>query len=412
MAPVDRNRRRVALAGAALVGASATGRARASSAPQADAVRRRRLVVVMLRGAVDGLSVVIPHGDAGYLRNRDEIAIPQREALPLDRLFSLHPALAPLMPGWSAGRLAFLQASGSHDPTRSHFDAQDFMETATPGRRSTPDGWMNRLLSVLGEGDDQPMGLNTGPSTPRILTGPAMVTSLAAFDRASAAGPSHAMTEALGRMHAQDASTLRSWNALRATARAAVDTGDSEARGEMSPPAARAADGALARDAARLGALLRRAEGVRAAFLPVGGWDTHVNQGGVRGALADRLGALAASLDALARGLGDRLDDTVVLVMSEFGRTVRQNGTRGTDHGHGNAMWLLGGPVDGGRVHGEWPGLESSALHEGRDLAVTTDFRQVIAEVLEKHLRLDDRAIARVLPDGAGPGDRRGLLRG
>jgi uncharacterized protein (DUF1501 family) len=158
----------------------------------------------------------------------------------------------------------------------------------------------------------------------------------------------------------------------------------------------------LAADAARLGRLMRKEPELRAAFLSVGGWDTHVAQGAARGQLANRLQALAGGLDALATGLGERFDDTVILVMSEFGRTVRQNGTRGTDHGHGNVMWLMGGGVRGGRVHGQWPGLDASALHEGRDLAITTDFRQVIAAILERHLGLSDAGLARVLPDGAG----------
>jgi hypothetical protein len=154
---------------------------------------------------------------------------------------------------------------------------------------------------------------------------------------------------------------------------------------------------------------------MRAGFLSVGGWDTHNAQGGVRGELANRLRGLANGLDALARSLDDQLDDTVIVVMSEFGRTVRQNGTRGTDHGHGNVMWLLGGPVMGGRVAGRWTGLDSAALYEGRDLAVTTDFRRVIAQVLERHLKLDDRALATVMPDGVGPsepGGRADLIRG
>jgi uncharacterized protein (DUF1501 family) len=393
----------------------------------------------MLRGAVDGLSVVVPHADPDYRRNRPEIAIASPGAadgaLRLNAHFGLHPALAGLMPWWQSGRLGFVHASGSHDPTRSHFDAQDHMESATPGRRSTPEGWMNRLLTELAAGptDPQVQGVNLGTAMPRILAGPAQVAALplAVNDRPGIA-PSAAQTAALDRLFAAQPSTERAWSTLRQTQETITQA---MAQPAMSPssmsPANMGASGmtqaqgmdagtapgavplvGLANEASRLGRLLRHEPGLRAAFLSVGGWDTHVAQGAARGALADRLRGLAGGLNALAGQLGEQLDHTVIVVLSEFGRTVRQNGTRGTDHGHGNVMWLLGGPVQGGRVAGEWPGLEQSAQHDGRDLAVTTDFRQVLAEVLERHMRLDERALAQVLPDGPGPGSRPGVIAG
>jgi uncharacterized protein (DUF1501 family) len=383
-----------------------------------------KLVVVMLRGAVDGLSVVVPHGDPAYARNRAEIAIatPGRPdgALPLDARFGLHPALASMLPLWSADRLAFVHASGSPDPTRSHFDAQDFLETATPGRRSTPDGWMNRLLKVLADpatdaGRPPVQAVNLGAIMPRILTGPMPVASLPAGGAdQQRGGGSRALGQALDRLYAEDAVAGASWQAMRETRQAMQDAAASGMEPGMDPGIARGAVplAGLSQDAARLGRLMRREPGMRAAFFSVGGWDTHTNQGGARGQLATRLQTLAGGLTALAQELDDRLDDTVVIVMSEFGRTVRQNGTQGTDHGHGNVMWLMGGGVRGGRVHGEWPGLETNALHEGRDLAVTTDFRQVIASVLERHLRLDDRQMAYVLPEGPGRSSRLDLLAG
>lgn len=383
-----------------------------------------KLVVVMLRGAVDGLSVVVPYGDPAYGRNRAEIAIapPGRSdgALPLDTRFGLHPALASMLPLWSADRLAFVHASGSPDPTRSHFDAQDYLETATPGRRSTPDGWMNRLLKVLADptadaARSPVQAVNLGAIMPRILTGPMPVASLPAGGAdQQRGGGSPALAHALDRLYAEDAITGASWQAMRETRRAMQDAASSGMDAGMDPGIARGAVplAGLSQDAARLGRLMRREPGMRAAFFSVGGWDTHTNQGGARGQLATRLQTLAGGLTALAQELDDRLDDTVVIVMSEFGRTVRQNGTQGTDHGHGNVMWLMGAGVRGGRVHGEWPGLEASALHEGRDLAVTTDFRQVIASVLERHLRLDDRQLAYVLPEGPGRSSRPDLLAG
>jgi uncharacterized protein (DUF1501 family) len=406
-------RRDLLVRGAALgLAAGAFGR---PGAARAQAPSDPRLVVVMLRGAVDGLSVVVPHGDREYGRLRAEIAIAAPGApdgaLPADGLFGLHPALEPLMPMWASQRLAFVHASGSHDPTRSHFDAQDHMETGTPGRRSTPDGWMNRLLQVLGgpQPDATVRGVNLGPAMPRILLGGAQVAALPT-GAPPASGPSPTLASALDRVYSADPDAAGAWTALRDTRRAMAQAMTDGMEAGIAPGAVPLA--VIERDAGRLGRLMRREPGLKAAFFSVGGWDTHVGQGGARGQLANRLGALARGLDALARGLDDRFDDTVVVVMSEFGRTARQNGTQGTDHGHGNAMWLLGGGVQGGRVHGRWPGLDAAALHEGRDLAVTTDFRQVIAEVLERHLRLDDRAIARVLPDGVGPGSRAGVLRG
>jgi uncharacterized protein (DUF1501 family) len=383
-----------------------------------------KLVVVMLRGAVDGLSVVVPHGDPAYARNRAEIAsaAPGRPdgALPLDALFGLHPALASMLPLWSADRLAFVHASGSADPTRSHFDAQDYLETATPGRRSTPDGWMNRLLKVLADpatdaGRPAVQAVNLGAIMPRILTGPIPVASLPAGGAdQQRGGGSPALAQALDRLYAGDLIAGASWQAMRETRQAMQDAAASGMDPGMDPGIARGAIplAGLSQDAARLGRLMRREPGMRAAFFSVGGWDTHTNQGGARGQLATRLQTLAGGLTALAQELDDRLDDTVVIVMSEFGRTVRQNGTQGTDHGHGNVMWLMGAGVRGGRVHGEWPGLETTALHEGRDLAVTTDFRQVIASVLERHLRLDDRQLAYVLPEGPGRSSRPDLLAG
>jgi uncharacterized protein (DUF1501 family) len=390
----------------------------------ADRSSQSKLVVVMLRGAVDGLSVVVPHGDPAYSRNRAEIAIaaPGRSdgALPLGALFGLHPALASMLPLWSADRLAFVHASGSPDPTRSHFDAQDFLETATPGRRSTPDGWMNRLLKVLADpaadvARPPVQAVNLGATMPRILTGPMPVASLPAGGAdQQRGGGSPALSQALDRLYADDRIAGASWQAMRETRQAMLAATSADMDAGMDPGIARGAVplAGLSRDAARLGRLMRREPGMRAAFFSVGGWDTHTNQGGARGQLATRLQTLAGGLTALAQELDDRLDDTVVIVMSEFGRTVRQNGTQGTDHGHGNVMWLMGAGVRGGRVHGEWPGLEASALHEGRDLAVTTDFRQVIAAVLERHLRLDDRQLAYVLPDGPGRSPRPDLLAG
>lgn len=406
-----RNLLRQTLAGTALTAASGLGGirlalAQGNAAMPAAGTRPARLVVVLLRGAADGLSIVVPHGEAAYYQARGSIAVARPGeadgALPLTPLFGLHPALAPLMPLWQAGQMGFVQASGSHDPTRSHFDAQDYMESATPGRKSTPDGWLNRLAAVLaGPGAtaeaQRLLALNLGPVPPRIFAGEAAVASLAtgpsAVTRAVLDRPRYA--EAFGQLYGGDdrlSLAVREATATRREIMSQLMSDDPKA------DAGSLALNGLSRDTARLGQLMARDARIRLAFVPVGGWDTHANQGNGRGQLANRLTLLAQALDALVHGLGDQLPHTSILVLSEFGRTVRQNGTNGTDHGHGNVAWLIGGGVRGGQVHGAWPGLEASALHEGRDLAVTTDFRDIVADLLERRFRLSDRALAQVLP--------------
>jgi uncharacterized protein (DUF1501 family) len=380
---------------------------------------RRKLVVIMLRGAVDGLSVVAPYADRHYLAARPTLALPppgtEGGVLPLDAAFGLHPSLGRLKPYWDQGALGFVHASGSPDTTRSHFDAQEYMETGTPGRKSTADGWMNRLLAELPGEHTPTRAVNMGRVPARILAGPASVATLGLGPKAlqDKAIDDARMQSALDRLYAGD-------GALERTYRDAVGSRDDMKRSlaNAEPAPARAAPGersmdpsadngappprSFAADAYRLGRLIRNDPNTQLAFTSVGGWDTHVGQGASRGQLATRLGHLGEGLDALARGLDDSLRDTVILVMSEFGRTVAQNGTGGTDHGRANVMWLLGGPVAGGKVLGEWPGLDAAALADGRDLAVTTDFRHVIAAVLQRHLGVGDEAMSRVFPGLGG----------
>ncbi|MFG6442022.1 DUF1501 domain-containing protein [Roseateles sp. LKC17W] len=369
----------------------------------------KKLVVVMLRGAVDGLSVVAPHGERDYAAGRPQIALPVPGAedglLKLDSLFGLHPSLAMLKRHWDGGQLAFVHASGSPDATRSHFDAQDYFESGTPGRKSTPDGWMNRLLAAL-PGEPAPTrAISQGSTPPRIFAGTASVANLGlgpnALQRRSIDNPQ--MQAGLAKLYAQDpalSATLRDTTEGRGEMARSMASGMAPGERSMDPTADAGAPSArsFAADALRLGTLIRKDPHTQLAFTAVGGWDTHVNQGAARGQLANRLASLGQGLDALATGLGDAYRDTVIVVASEFGRTVRQNGNGGTDHGRGNVMWLLGGPVAGGRVLGEWPGLDRAALADGRDLAVTTDFRQVLAAVLQRHLGLPDSALASVFP--------------
>src|SRR2546428_23986 len=247
------------------------------------------LVCLFQRGALDGLNMIVPHGDPIYYQERPRIAVPEKDVLDLDGYFGLHPRLAALKPLWEAKNLAAIHAIGSPDATRSHFDAQDYMESGTPGLKATPDGWLNRYCQHDREHQDTP---------------------------------------------------------FRAVA-----------------------------------------------FADVTGWDTQVNQGATEGQLAGRLSELGEALAACTRDVGERMRDVVVLTMSEFGRTVRENGSSGTDHGHATAMLVLGGPVNGGRVLGKWPGLDPAQRFEGRDVAVTTDFRDLFAELLARHLGARDLSV-------------------
>jgi uncharacterized protein (DUF1501 family) len=361
---------------------------------------RKRLIVIFLRGAVDGLNIVVPYGESAYYQSRPRIAVPRPDqangALDLDGHFGLNPNLAPILPLWKQGSLAFVHAAGSPDVTRSHFDAQDFMESGTPGIKSTSDGWMNRLLGNLG-GNNPVQAINVGATMPRILSGPRSVASLAtgrgsvsfsALDRpqvASAFDSLYGGNDPLSK-------TYQEGRSARKTIMEDLSSPDAEMKA--------ANNGALsvngfAGDAQRLARLMVRDPNVQLGFLAVGGWDTHVNEAGQ---LNNRLRQLAEGIATLAQTLGSIYSDTTIVVLSEFGRTVRENGNGGTDHGHGNAIWLAGGSVKGGKVYGQWPGLSSGQLYEGRDLMVTTDFREVISAVLEQHLQLDNARIRKVLP--------------
>jgi uncharacterized protein (DUF1501 family) len=371
-------------------------------AATSDSPTRQKLVVVMLRGAVDGMNVVAPVGDSNYARLRPSIALAaagqEGGALDLDGYFGLHPALAPLMPLWAAKKLAFVHASGSPDTTRSHFDAQDYMESGTPGAKSTADGWMNRLVSLL-PGDATPSrALSIGPVMPRILAGASTAVNLpngAAGTRAdvldrpvvgSAFDQMYAGHERFGRVYADGRSAHKEvMEASMSREMQAADNGAPLPNG-------------FPDDAARLATLMRNNGKIQVAFVALGGWDTHARQGAATGQLAGRLAPLGLGLATLAERLGPLFENTTVIVMSEFGRTARENGNGGTDHGHGNAMWVMGGKVAGGKVYGDWQGVGDAALNEGRDLPVTTDFRAVLAQVAERHLRLPDRQLAKLFP--------------
>ncbi|MBM4267870.1 MAG: DUF1501 domain-containing protein [Deltaproteobacteria bacterium] len=372
---------------------------------------RRVLVAIFQRGAVDGLNMVVPHGEPTYYSLRPTIAIqpPGSEggALDLDGDFGLHPSMSALLPSWQAGELAIVHACGSHDPTRSHFDAQDYMETGLPGDGAT-EGWLARHLRSSANGGALRAVSLTG-SIPRVLAGAVEVYAAPSLTDLTLGRSTEAAIArtALERMYGPRSDllgvtvrdTLANFDVFSALDREVYRP----ANGAVYPA------GELGTQLREVAQVLKADLGVEVAFLDVEGWDTHANQGGSAGELANRLRNLADALAAFRLDLGESMAEVSVLTMSEFGRTAAENGTRGTDHGHGTAMLLLGGTVRGGRVYGAWPGLRSAELYEGRDLAVTTDFRSLFAEVAVRHLGNPD--VASVFPGFAwDPTSRLGVV--
>lgn len=406
--------RRTLLKSAGMAALLPFGRAGWAFAADAAAAPGKRMIVVMLRGAVDGLNVVVPYADDDYYALRPNIAIPRPGAndgaLDLDGRFGLHPALAPILPLWQSRKLAFVQACGSPDPTRSHFDAQDYMESGTPGRKGTQDGWMNRLLAQMPGPSTPTRAVSVGPVMPRILTGNIEASNIASGSAASRPTvlDRPKINKAFSQMYQGDDKYSKSFQEAQETHKEVMGSLDDEmkaANGGAPLP------NGFPDDAQRLAHLMRNDHNVQFAFMALGGWDTHVNQGTVKGQLANRLEPLGTGLATLAQQLGPTFDDTTIVVMSEFGRTVKQNGNNGTDHGHGNVMWVLGGGVNGGKVYGDWQGLDNAHLYEGRDVPVTTDFRWVLAQVAERHLRMSDAALQQVFPEISGRMPGFNLLR-
>jgi uncharacterized protein (DUF1501 family) len=371
-------------------------------AAQAASARQKILVAVFQRGAVDGLNMIVPFGERAYYQSRPSIAIPRPNvkdgALDLDGFFGLHPRMAPLAPLFASGELAIVHACGSHDDTRSHFDAQDYMESGTPGIKSTRDGWLNRYLHAREHERASPFrAVALAPHLPRTLQGaaPALaVGQLAAFG-VRAGSSSGTMATSFEAQYAEAADTL-----LRPTGQEAFDAvrmlKDANVSGYAPAAGADYPRSGFGEALKQVAQLVKADVGLEVAFTELGQWDHHANEGAAVGQLANRLDDFARGIAAFTRDLGDRMADVVLVTMSEFGRTVRENGNRGTDHGHGNAMLVLGGGVKGGKVYGRWPGLERDRLWQGRDLAITTDFRDVFAEIVTRHLGARD--ISKVFP--------------
>ncbi len=374
---------------------------------------KKQLVVLFQRGAADGLNIVVPFGEPDYYRLRPSIAIPapssgRRDsgfrlanpelngdcAVDLDGFFGLHPSLAPLATLFHKNELAIVQAAGSPDPTRSHFDAQDFMESGTPGLKATEDGWLNRAIGNIPEENASPFrAVAMGSILPRMLRGFAPAIALPDVKQFKVMAQNSNMNQvAEGGFEAMYAQTVD--HALRGTGTEtfeAIDMLRKADPGKYQPEhGANYSKSRLGQSLQQIGQLLKADIGTEVLFVDCGGWDNHVNEGGVQGQLANLLKDLGQGMAAFRQDMGDRMENIVFVTMSEFGRTAKENGNRGTDHGHANCMFVMGGDVKGGKVYGRWPGLNEGQLNDGRDLALTTDFRSVLGEILQKHVGVRD----------------------
>ena len=393
------------------VGSVPTWLSRAVYAGEAPSERKKIFIAIFQRGAVDGLNVVIPHAEPNYYSLRPSIAIPRpdgtdRSAIDLDGHFGLNPALRALKPLWDSKQLAIIEAVGSPDPTRSHFDAQDYMESGTPGQKITYDGWLNRAL--LREIHSSPVrAVSLSPDLPRTLRGKNAAVAIGNINDFQIREAPAAVT--FESMYGTSADQV-----LNGTARETFDavklmqsiqkTSYTPANGAHYPK------GRLGQSLQQIARIIKANVGLEVAFTDVGGWDTHVNEVGPQphvGQLANLLRDFGDALAAFSQDMGDRMADVTLVTMSEFGRTVKENGNRGTDHGHANAMFVLGGGVRGGKMYGDWPGLAQEQLYEGRDLNVVTDFRTVLSELVAK--QMGNRQLSTVFP-GFRPGNNLGIL--
>ncbi len=359
----------------------------------APAPAKKKMVVLFQRGAMDGLNVVVPFAEPNYYRLRPTIAIPAPQqggadaALDLDGFFGLHPSLQPLLPLFRNNQLAIVQAVGSPDPTRSHFDAQDYMESGTPGVKSTDDGWLNRAMQSTPEDSASPFrAVAFGNYLPRTLQGAAPAIAIPDLKQFKMYGPQQTIEGGFEAMYAQTID-----QAMRGVGSETFEAIDQLKK--IDPSKYTPENGAeypksrFGQSLQEIAELFKADVGLEVAFLDSGGWDHHVNEGGVQGQLSNLLRDLGQGIAAFHQDMGDRMQDVVFVSMSEFGRTAHENGNRGTDHGHANCMFVMGGDVQGGKVYARWPGMSDEQLYQNRDLAVTTDYRSVLGEIMTKHMR-------------------------
>ena len=413
--------RRIFLRGSAVVmagmGAAPLWLTRAAAA---ESRKNKTLVAIFLRGAADGLNIVVPFGDKRYRELRPTLAIappsgqnngnggPFGPAIDLDGTFALNGSLQPLKALWDRKQLAIVEATGSPDPTRSHFDAQDYMESGTPGK-SVAGGWLNRALPAAAADASPLRAVAFGNQVPRTLRGEREVIAIGSAQQFKIGNEETAAI--LRNMYSlsPDAAFRRTgtdaFEAMKMIA--SIGQGAREAESGLGGPGVPryGQGGELGRSLQELARLIKADAGVEAAFAEIGGWDHHGNE---NQQLANLLRQFSSAIAAFCQDMGDRMEDIILVTMSEFGRTVEENGNGGTDHGHGGLMMVLGGAVQGGKIYGEWPGLEKEQLYEGRDLAVTTDFRAVLSELVRGHLGQND--LSAVFP-GFQSGAPLGLLR-
>jgi len=392
--------------------------------------KRKTLVAIFMRGAADGLNIVVPFGDPRYRDMRPNLGLqpprPQDEnqnngpfgpVIDLNGKFGLHAGLRPFKELWDKRQLAIVEATGSPDPSRSHFDAQDYMESGTPGK--TGNGWLNRALGSPGLNASPLRAVALANRVPRTLRGEYEAIALGNIqdfnisdqERLAILSNMYSLTpDATMRRTGKDA--FEAMKMLRSMVK--EQPANTERQAMFAPGVAGPFQnnrpsynmgGQLGRNLQELSRLIKSDAGVEAAFAEVDGWDHHQNE---NNQLPNLLNQFSNAIAAFCHDLGDRMEDVVIVTMSEFGRTAEENGTGGTDHGHGSLMMVLGGPVQGGKIYGEWPGLEKEQLFEGRDLAVTTDFRIVLTELVRGHLGRTD--LSSVFP-GFKAGPSLGLLR-
>lgn len=379
--------------------------------------RKKILITIFQRGAVDGLNMVVPHGESEYYNLRNTIAVPKPNqtdgAVNLDGYFGLHPSLKPLESFWQSKQLAIVHSVGSPDNSRSHFDAQDYMESGTPGNKGTKDGWLNRVLQETKTDKDSPFrAVSMTQQLPRSLYGRAPSIAMSNLSDFAINAGIYTQSVQGGFEGIYQQVSKDSLNETGKETFEAVNFLKRANPSQYKPEnGARYPNIPFAQSLLQIAQLIKANVGLEVAFTDTPGlnWDTHANEGGARGQIANLLNGFGQSIAAFATDLGKRMDDVIILTMSEFGRTARENGTRGTDHGHANAMFILGNSVKGGKVYGDWKGLSSDNLYEGRDLAVTTDFRDVLGEVASKHL--GNKNLEKVFPNySANAKNFRGII--
>lgn len=367
---------------------------RVALAPQDAATQGDILVCIFMRGGADGLNLVTPHGDKNYYSARDTLALKQptwrdgQSVIDLDGFFGLHPALRPFKDIYDAGALAIVHAVGSPDPTHSHFDAMDFMERGTPGEKAIPTGWIGRHLQQVASSNQSPFrAVGMGTLLQQSLRGPVSATALQSITDFHLRGDGRQIEkfqQALASLYAGDgfieAEGQQTLQAMRDLAKLAANT-YTPANGAKYP------EGSYGKGLATVAQLIKSGMGLEVACIDVGGWDTHVQQGGTEGQMPRLIDEFAKGLSAFYTDLQDQMKRITIVTMSEFGRRLQENTSHGTDHGHGNVMFVIGGGIKGGKVYGDWPGLDRSNLYGPGDLAITTDFRDVLGEIVQKRLR-------------------------